>query len=55
MGPEGGSGGGTVVAEGTPEHVAAQPDSHTGIYLKRLLHVSKTSSELHTGPSQLKP
>ncbi len=55
MGPEGGAGGGTVVAEGTPEHVAAQPDSHTGLYLKRLLHISKTSSELHTGPSQSKP
>jgi len=37
MGPEGGTGGGTVVAQGTPEHIAAQPDSHTGRYLKRLL------------------
>ena len=35
MGPEGGSGGGTVVAEGTPREVANHPNSHTGFYLKR--------------------
>jgi excinuclease ABC subunit A len=38
MGPEGGSGGGTVVACGTPEAVAAHPASHTGRYLKNALH-----------------
>jgi excinuclease ABC subunit A len=37
MGPEGGSGGGQVVAVGTPEAVAANPASMTGRYLKRLL------------------
>ena len=37
MGPEGGAGGGTVVVAGTPEEVAADPRSHTGQYLKRLL------------------
>ncbi|OIQ66592.1 UvrABC system protein A [mine drainage metagenome] len=37
MGPEGGSGGGTVVAAGTPETLAANPASHTGRYLSRLL------------------
>jgi excinuclease ABC subunit A len=37
MGPEGGDGGGRVVAVGTPEDVAANEDSHTGRYLKRLL------------------
>jgi excinuclease ABC subunit A len=37
MGPEGGSGGGQVVATGTPETVACHPDSHTGRYLARLL------------------
>jgi len=37
MGPEGGAGGGQVVAEGTPEQVAAHPASHTGRYLKPLL------------------
>lgn len=37
MGPEGGSGGGTVVATGTPEEVAEVKQSHTGRYLKPLL------------------
>lgn len=37
MGPEGGAGGGTVVAEGTPEQVAACPASHTGHFLAPLL------------------
>jgi excinuclease ABC subunit A len=37
LGPEGGSGGGTVVAEGTPEHVATVPASHTGRYLAPML------------------
>ncbi|MGA8786716.1 MAG: excinuclease ABC subunit UvrA [Polaromonas sp.] len=37
MGPEGGAGGGTVVGVGTPEDLAANPDSHTGHYLARLL------------------
>jgi excinuclease ABC subunit A len=37
MGPEGGAGGGEVVGVGTPEAVAANPDSHTGRYLARLL------------------
>jgi excinuclease ABC subunit A len=37
MGPEGGDGGGMVVAEGTPEQIAAHPGSHTGQYLRRLL------------------
>ncbi len=37
MGPEGGSGGGTVVGVGTPEALAQNPASHTGKYLRRLL------------------
>ncbi len=37
MGPEGGSGGGTVIASGTPEEVADNPASYTGAYLKKLL------------------
>lgn len=37
MGPEGGSGGGTVIAKGTPEEVAACEASYTGKYLKRYL------------------
>ncbi len=37
LGPEGGSGGGLVVAEGTPEHVAGVPASHTGRFLAEVL------------------
>ncbi len=37
MGPEGGAGGGTVIARGTPEEVAKIPKSYTGQYLKRYL------------------
>ncbi|MFA5430460.1 MAG: excinuclease ABC subunit UvrA [Candidatus Omnitrophota bacterium] len=37
LGPEGGDGGGDVVACGTPEEIAANPRSHTGIFLRRIL------------------
>ena len=37
LGPEGGSGGGTIVASGTPEQIAACEESFTGQYLKKLL------------------
>ncbi|QOS10517.1 UvrABC system protein A [Haloferax gibbonsii] len=37
LGPEGGAGGGTVVASGTPEEIAENPDSHTGRYLRDYL------------------
>ena len=37
LGPEGGSGGGDIVATGTPEEVSNNPKSHTGSYLKALL------------------
>ncbi len=37
MGPEGGSGGGIVVAEGTPEQIAAHPTSYTGQFLTGLV------------------
>jgi len=37
MGPEGGDGGGTVVAKGTPEQVAAIPESYTGRYIRSYL------------------
>ena len=37
LGPEGGDGGGMIVAEGTPEDVAGVAASHTGTYLARML------------------
>ena len=42
MGPEGGDGGGTVVAQGTPEEVAEIPASYTGHYVKKYLQKGKT-------------
>ena len=41
LGPEGGSGGGEIVCEGTPEEVANVPNSYTGQFLKKVLHPSK--------------
>lgn len=41
MGPEGGDGGGTVIAHGTPEQIAKNPDSYTGIYVKKMLERAK--------------
>ncbi|MFF6924757.1 excinuclease ABC subunit UvrA [Streptomyces californicus] len=41
MGPEGGSGGGLVVAEGTPEEVASVPASHTGKFLQGILDADR--------------
>ncbi len=43
MGPEGGAGGGLVVAEGTPEEVAAVPASHTGKFLREILGADRIS------------
>ncbi len=37
LGPEGGNGGGTIVAVGSPEQVAENPNSHTGKFLKKIL------------------
>jgi len=41
LGPEGGSGGGQIIAEGTPENVAKLAHSHTGRFLKPLLERKK--------------
>ncbi|MCZ9339246.1 excinuclease ABC subunit A, partial [Streptomyces sp. TRM76130] len=43
MGPEGGAGGGLVVAEGTPEQVASVPTSHTGKFLRDILGADRIS------------
>jgi len=45
LGPEGGSGGGLIVAEGTPEQVAKNKASHTGRYLKPLLEKQKKAQK----------
>ncbi|TCP42147.1 excinuclease ABC subunit UvrA [Rhodovulum marinum] len=45
IGPEGGDGGGTIVAEGTPEEVAEVERSHTGRYLKDMLKPRKVAAE----------
>lgn len=37
LGPEGGAGGGTIIASGTPEHIAKEEASYTGKYLKPIL------------------
>lgn len=44
MGPEGGSGGGRVVAQGTPEHVAGVPESHTGRFLAEVLEPQRAEA-----------
>ena len=49
LGPKGGEGGGRIIAEGTPEAVAANPNSETGVFLKKVLerdqgHVSLVAS-----------
>jgi excinuclease ABC subunit A len=44
IGPEGGDGGGQVVATGTPEQVAEVPESYTGKYLKPMLEVRKVAA-----------
>jgi excinuclease ABC subunit A len=41
LGPQGGEGGGRIIAEGTPETVATNPASDTGIFLKRSLERAK--------------
>ena len=42
MGPEGGDGGGTVIAKGTPEEICKVQESYTGQFLKPYLGIEKT-------------
>jgi excinuclease ABC subunit A len=44
LGPEGGDRGGHIVGKGTPEHIASLPESHTGHFLKTVLHAHMTGS-----------
>ncbi|HWD62574.1 MAG TPA: excinuclease ABC subunit UvrA, partial [Humibacter sp.] len=45
LGPEGGSGGGKVVATGTPEHVATVKGSHTGVFLRDVLDADRRDEQ----------
>jgi excinuclease ABC subunit A len=49
LGPEGGSGGGTVIATGTPEKVTESPVSYTGRYLKPILERDRKRTEARKG------
>ncbi len=55
MGPSGGNKGGTVVATGTPEQVAAHPDSFTGEFLKPLLEGTARTPEAASGVTRRAP
>ena len=52
MGPEGGSGGGTIVATGTPEEIAAVPESHTGLFLKHVVDPAPAVRGARKGPAR---
>ena len=45
LGPEGGSGGGMIVAEGTPEEIARNANSYTGTYLAPVLGVTAAAAD----------
>jgi excinuclease ABC subunit A len=44
LGPEGGDGGGTIVAQGTPEQVAQIPARDTGVYLAQVLGLPRAKA-----------
>ncbi|HEX4635288.1 MAG TPA: excinuclease ABC subunit UvrA [Rhizomicrobium sp.] len=54
LGPEGGDGGGEIVASGTPEDVAANPRSYTGQYLKPLLKNALKNNQVKPAARKLK-
>ncbi len=55
MGPEGGSGGGRVVAEGTPEDIASVPESHTGGFLKEIVSPTTARAPKKAAPRKKAP
>ncbi len=55
MGPGAGTRGGNIVAAGTPEHIAAHPDSHTGRYLRPLLEEAGTLNGASADGAAAKP
>ncbi len=52
MGPEGGSGGGQIIAIGTPEQIAANPASHTGHWLAPVLHLPSAAARTEVPASE---
>jgi excinuclease ABC subunit A len=54
LGPEGGHRGGTIVATGTPEQIAAHPDSHTGHFLAKLLEAAPATAPVAPAPRRMK-
>lgn len=52
LGPEGGDGGGEIIAEGTPEQVAENKKSHTGLFLKEILGIKKKKRKLKNYSSE---
>ncbi|MFN2488792.1 MAG: excinuclease ABC subunit UvrA [Actinomycetota bacterium] len=55
LGPEGGAGGGRVVALGTPEEVASMPGSYTGQYLKQLVGMAEARERREVAASRTRP
>ena len=53
LGPEGGEEGGVVVASGTPEQVAATPDSYTGRFLARVVEPKRRAARKPPGPAKV--
>jgi len=51
LGPEGGAGGGRIVAQGTPEDIALVPGSYTGRYLKPVLDAHAARRAREAGPA----
>jgi excinuclease ABC subunit A len=51
LGPEGGDGGGRIIAEGTPEDIARNPASYTGRYLKAALEADKAAARSNAPPA----
>ena len=52
LGPEGGDRGGTIVGTGTPEELAANPNSYTGAYLKAVL-ADERAHGIHVSPAAI--
>ncbi|MDQ2078162.1 excinuclease ABC subunit UvrA [Marinimicrobium sp. ABcell2] len=55
LGPEGGSGGGQIIASGTPEQVASQPQSYTGQFLKPILNAKPSAKRKSPVRKAVKP